>query len=149
MIKTKKRLLLVADSKLAKFYLAEGFKIKNLVKEISVDELDIHHDRQARKTGRFHKSSGSGPRFFDPHSTAKELDRKDFCKVVIQDILDLLSEGNYDQLILVCGPKMLGDFRNEFTPSFKDINIVEFGKELIHHDITEIEKEILNELKFK
>ncbi|NRA73995.1 MAG: host attachment protein [Rickettsiales bacterium] len=143
---SKKKLLLVADLKIAKFYLAENFKIKNLIKEINSEELEIHHDRQARKTGRFHKSSGSGPRFFDPPSTAKEIDRKDFCKVIIQEILHLVSETHYDQVILICGPKMLGDIR---STKFKDMDVMEFGKELTHCDMKTIEEEILKELKFK
>ena len=145
-MKLKKKLLLVADSKIAKFYFAEGFEIKTLIKEVNIEELEIHHDRQTKKTGRFRKSSGSGPRFFDPHSDAKDLDRKEFCKEIIQQTLDILSEVHYDQLILVCGPKMLGDFRNA---KFHDIDIVEVGKEMTHYNMKTIEEEILGDLKFK
>ena len=148
-VKPKRRLLLVADSKLAKFYLAEGFKITNLIKEITSEDFEIDHGRQPRKTGRFNKSSGSGPRFFDPHSDAKELDRRGFCKIIVQEILNFLDKDHYDQLILVCGPKMLGDLRSDLTPKFKNIDIKEFGKELIHDNIKQIEEEVLNELKFK
>mgnify|MGYP003999288987 CR=1 FL=1 len=147
--KIKKKLLLIADAKLAKFYLAEDFKIKSLVKEFTVEDAKIHHDRQLRKTGKFNKSSGSGPRFFDPHSEAKDLDRSDFCKAIMYEMSKLFDETSYDQLILVCGPKMLGGLRNEFPAKLKAIDIKEFRKELIHDNVKQIEEEVLEELKFK
>ena len=145
--KIQKKLLLVADSKIAKFYLAEDFKIKSLIKKISSEE--IHHSRQQRKDGKFDKSAGSNYRFFDPHSEPKDLDRNDFCKIIIHEIIKFFEENDYDQLILVCGPKMLGDLRNKFPTKFKNIDIKEFIKEITHDNLKQIENEVLQELKFK
>jgi len=143
-----KKILLIADSKTAKFYLVENFKIQSLIKELSSEELKIHHARQEKKTGRFDKS-GLGSRFLDTHSEAKDLDRKDFCKIIVHDLSRLLDETKYDQLILVCAPKTLGDIRSNFPAKFKDIHITEVVKEITHADISQIEKEVLYKLKFK
>jgi protein required for attachment to host cells len=156
--KHKRRLLLVADSRLAKFYSAEDFEIKGLVKEVSSDDSNIHHHRQEKTDGRFGKS-GSNPRFFDPHSEAKDLDRKDFCKIVTQEVLKFFDDSRkdrYDQLILVCGPKMLGDLRDDFShhAHLTHIDIQECVKELIHdntmhYSIKQLEDKVLKVLKFK
>jgi protein required for attachment to host cells len=146
--KAKKKLLLVADSKSAKFYRAEDFEIKALLREFSAEDLEIHHHRQERKTGKFNKL-GANARFFDPHTEAKDLDRRDFCKFLIHEVSKIFEEEHYDQLILVCGPKMLGDFRDDFPHSFRNIEIKECIKELIHDNMKELEEKVLGELKFK
>jgi protein required for attachment to host cells len=146
--KPKIKLLLVVDSKLAKFYLAEDFKITRLIKEDSSEDLLAHHHRQERSDGRFAKS-GSNPRFFDKHSDAKDLDREEFCKLVMHEVVKLFEESHYDQLILVCGPKVLGDLRRDIPHSLKNVDIKECIKELIHDDIRELEDKVLGSLKFK
>ena len=146
MMKTKKALMLVADSKIGKFYLAENFKISSLIEELKYDDVCVYHTKE--NLGRFPKSGGAF-REFAPHTDPKEVNRHCFSKNLAHKLHSLLEGEKYDQLILVCGSKILGDIRKDLPAhALKTIDVKEVQKDIAHHNQTELQAEVLDKLKF-
>ena len=135
----------MADSKIGKFYSAENFKLGNLILETKSDDVCIHHTKKG--LGRFPKSGNF--REFAPHTEPKEVDRQCFSRILARELHKLFEQEKYTQLILVCNSKMLGDIRKDLPEHLlKMLDIKELRKEFTRKNTTELQKEVLDKLKF-
>ena len=141
-----KKIILVTDSKIAKFYKVIGLKIKELIATYTAEEFNIPHKKQSLRTGFQKGHASGGAHFFDPHSEAKNLDRKQFCKKIVELLSKELSRDTFSELIVIAEPKSLGDLRYYLNGKFKHIEQREISKDLTHAKENEIETAALSHL---
>src|ERR1700722_8870043 len=134
-----KKLIIVADSKHAKFYKAIGLKLKEAIGMLHAQSLKAPHKRQELRTGFYHKASTSS-HFFDPHTEARNIERHEFCKEAINHLHTLYHQESYHEIIVVAEPKMLGEIRNNLSPELKKVISKEISKDLVHAKHHEIEE---------
>ncbi len=136
-----KKLIVVADTKVAIFYKALGLKIKEQKSQIKAEDIGIEHNPPSKREGFFH--IGSSPsHFFDPHSEAKNINREEFAKKVVDQINSLYNQERFDELIMVAEPKTLGELRSNLPHNLKSIVSKEVPKELVYVDKEEIEVQV-------
>lgn len=133
------KLVVVASEKNAKIYEALGFKIKNLIKEFTAEEFNIHHKRQALHQGLTMPDSNPS-HFFDPHSEAQNLDRDAFARVIIDQLIKTYQPNHTNNLILIAPAKMLGDLRKHLPKQLQHIPLKEVVKDIPNAKNEEIEK---------
>ncbi|MBP9791604.1 MAG: host attachment protein [Rickettsiales bacterium] len=126
----RERLVLIVDAKCAKFFHTKNFKMKGEIHLSTIDDFDISH--------KVHSSSVVSPILDTGH--AKELDRKDFCKKVMHAVQDEYHQHKFDELIIVAGPKILGDLRTNTPKELKHLDIQEIHKDLTHFSKEKIEE---------
>jgi len=108
------KLLVVADSTKAQLYQVMGHKIKTLVGDYNVDSFHIGHERTEKKSS-FNKKSGLASHSFEPHTMPKEADRNEFSKKLSELIYHTKQNGEYEELVLIAEPKMLGSIRKNLN----------------------------------
>lgn len=127
----RERLVLIVDAKCAKFFHTKNFKMKGEVHLSKIDDFDISH--------KVHSVSAAGSPILDT-GHAKELDRKDFCKKVMRVVQDEYHEHKFEELIIIAGPKILGDLRANMPKELKHLHIQEIHKDLTHFSKEKIEE---------
>lgn len=145
-MRAKKSLFLVADAHVGKFYLVENLKISREIATVKVDDVCVHH--QKPEGGRFPKS-GHFFREYAPHTDPKEVDRSCFSRNLAHELHKLLEQEKYDQLILVCSTKILGGIRKCLPEHLlKTLEVTEVAKDLASRTSTELQKDVLDKMKF-
>ena len=139
MQKTSKKIILIADAKHCKIFEYIGFKIQDLIQAFDFDDLITNHKRESSRDG-FSKKDGGQSHFFDPHSNPEELDRKEFAKVIVQNLVHLNDKINISDLIIVAPSKLGSQIKHDFPKSFEKINQRQVHKELVKADKEQIEK---------
>lgn len=139
----RKKLIAVVNMRQVKIYSVWGRKLKNVIKQYTADELNIHHRRQERHTG-FYKEKNTQSHFFDPHSEAISLEKEDFSKVIALTLDNMCREGRFDELIIIAEPKMLGKLRKNFSSETAKIISREIPKDLTHANNELIELNAFN-----
>lgn len=86
----------------------------------------------ADRPGRTFDSAGSGRHAFEPHSSPKRDAKHDFARQIIARLVREYNDGNFDRLIVVASPQMLGDLRSLFPNGLKASVIGELAKDLTH-----------------
>ena len=84
--------------------------------------------------------SGKQAHVLDSKHNAKELDRKAFCKQVINQVRDELHHNAFEELVIIAGPKVLGDIRTMLPKEIKHLDIQEIHKDLTHFSKEKIEQ---------
>lgn len=134
-----KKLVAIADKMHIKFFEAEGVKITNKISEVKLD-IDKNNP-QNNGQGSFHKNSAIGG-FYEPHTDPKELEGKSSAKNILEHIESILKSDKYREVILASSPKILGYLRKGMNQHLKSKISKEIDKDLIHAEISLIEKKI-------
>ncbi|MCH9753880.1 MAG: host attachment protein [Alphaproteobacteria bacterium] len=137
------KIILVADAKIAKFYESSGLKVGEMIKSIKAEDFGIDHSSQELHTG-FAKKQNSPSHFYDPSSNPKDLNRDDFSKVILDVLVQLQKDHKYEEIIIAASPKMLGDIRDHYPKSLKNIPLRDISKDLVQSSPLEIEKIIFH-----
>jgi protein required for attachment to host cells len=132
----RERLVLIVDSKCAKFFHTKNFKMKGEIHLSNIEDFGIAHKAHSVHTGGAHTLD---------HSDAKALDRQDFCKKIMHSVQDEYHQHKFEELIIIAGPKILGDLRANMPKELKHLDIQEIHKDLTHFSKEKIE-EYLKEL---
>ena len=103
------------------------------------------YEQSANRPGRMH-DGGPGHKSAVDDTDWHELAKERFAS----DIADLLyghaHKGNFDDIILVASPSVLGDLRAELHQEVSDKVVAEIDKTLTNHPLNEIEKIVKAEL---
>ncbi|MEJ6402370.1 host attachment family protein [Yoonia sp. 2307UL14-13] len=103
------------------------------------------YEQSANRPGRMH-DGGPGHKSAVDDTDWHELAKERFAA----DIADLLyghaHKGNFDDIILVASPAVLGDLRDELHQEVSDKVVAEIDKTLTNHPLIEIEKIVKAEL---
>lgn len=135
------KLIVVADAKQAEFYKAVGLKITHKENTLHLEDVVATHKRQDLKQG-FNKKGSSPSHFFDPHTEADEIERKEFGRKLTNELNILCNKEKYDELILIATPKILGEIRANLDKQLKNILTKEIAKELVGSDTVVLEQQI-------
>jgi protein required for attachment to host cells len=111
------KLVVVADSSSAQFLSAKGRKLHDIVG--SLDNQDLNTLKvHGRKEGR-----NGGGHFYDPRVESSELEHHAFAYTIAAEVVKQMKGGDYNSIILVAPPKMLGWLR-------KKIDSIEIDKSI-------------------
>lgn len=140
------KLIAVLDIKTLKLYQARGLKITQEVGKHHIHS-DINHKHEKHE-GTFHKGSGPASSF-DPHTAPKDIEHQESSRRAEEFIeAEIVNNSEYNELIMVADPKMLGFIKHDVNSKLKKIIKVrkistrEIKKDLMHHDISAIEKAV-------
>lgn len=137
---TKHTRVIVADSDRAMILTVAGKPQApelHLFQEVSAPDMGASTDRP----GRVQESAGTH------HSALEEPDyRRIGAEMMVGDLLDLLakqhSAGEFDQLVLVAPPQVLGAMRDRMPAGLAGIVVAEVHKTLTKHPLSEIAERI-------
>jgi protein required for attachment to host cells len=126
--------ILVADSARARAVAWTGRN--NPLVAIEGVELSYQHqhsrDMMSERPGRVHESSGTTRHAIEPRSDPARQAERHFAWSVVQALEDRLAKHEFDRLVLVAGPTMLGDLRAELSPKLRATIHGELAKDLTH-----------------
>lgn len=129
-------LILIMDSKVAKFYSSKGRQVQKLLKSIKAEKWWEGLIQKGRDNF-FHKMGGSS-HFLDPHHEAKENERRKFSLEISRVFKDILKFYPTECIIIFSEPKMLGELRKNLDPQFRALIYKEISKDLTHYTPNDI-----------
>ena len=132
----RERLVLIVDAKCATFFHTKSFKMKGEIHLSKIADFEISHKPPHSINGATVKQD----HMVDQKGHAKELERKDFCKKVLHAVQDELHHNIFEELIIIAGPKILGDLRAMMPKELKHLQIQEIHKDLTHFSKEKIEE---------
>lgn len=140
--------VLVADSEKALFLENTVDGDDPFLKVRRKDEQDNPPDREqsANRPGRFsdgpsvHRSAVDDT---DWHQLAKER----FAKDLSDKLYEMAHRGDFEKLVLVAAPEVLGELRKNLHKEVSDRVIGEISKNLTGHEITKIEELVKDALR--
>ncbi|PCJ25236.1 MAG: hypothetical protein COA94_06525 [Rickettsiales bacterium] len=134
------KLIAVLDINSLKLYKAQGLKIIDEVGCFLIHS-DVNHKTEKHEGFKGQKSTPSS--FYDPHSSAKDIEYRESSKVAINHIKKIFaSDREYKELFVVAEAKMLGHLRQYLTSGLKKCLNKEIKKDLIHHKMKDVEKAV-------
>lgn len=139
-----KKLVAVLDINLLKLFKAEGLKI---IESLGVYKIhsDTNH-KESRNEG-FNSKKGAQAAFFDPHTAPKDIEYMESSKAAVDCINKAINkDASVSELCLVTNSKMLGHIRQQCNKhkKLKKMLHKEVTKDLIHHEIIDIEKALFH-----
>jgi protein required for attachment to host cells len=131
----------VGDGQKALFLINEGDEIFPNLRRLLVEE---HRDPPSREQGtdapgRAYSSVG------EIHSAVEEtdwheLEKERFAVSIAERINKAALSNEFNQIVIVAPPKILGDLRREFAKETETKILAEIPKDLTNHTIAEIER---------
>jgi protein required for attachment to host cells len=131
----------VGDGQKALFLINEGDEKFPNLRRLSVEE---HRDPPSREQG----SDAPGRAFSSVGEIRSamgqtdwhELEKERFAATIAARINKAAQSEEFNQLVIVAPPKVLGDLRGEFGKETEAKIVAEVPKDLTHHTIAEIER---------
>lgn len=133
-------LVLVSDGRRARLLRNQGSPVKpQLVVEQAIDHVnpptrEQGSDKPGRRQGGADGSTRGAIEQTDWH--AQEEQR--FAAQIAELLYKLGHAGNYDELVVVAPPKMLGDLRAKFHPEVAGAVVAELPRDLTQYSVPEI-----------
>lgn len=135
-------LIAVINSSKLILYVAKGIKIIKTLQNIPI-VLESHHKHE-KKDSLYQKKSGPGS-LFEPHSSPKDLEHHEAAKQITKIIEKNINDNHdFNKLIMIAEPKMLGCIRQTISDNLKKIVIKEIAKNLVDQDIHAIEHAVFS-----
>ena len=140
-------LVVVTDSEKALF-------LRNLTDHedpnLEVTDKDEHEnpsdeEQSANRPGRM-QDTGVQQRSAMDDTDWHELAKERFAADLAEKLYQQAHKGEFDRLILVAAPSVLGDIRSELHQEVADKVVAEIDKNLANHPVNEIEKLVKKEL---
>jgi len=89
-------------------------------------------DMVSDRPGRTHESQGTTRHAIEPHSDpVREVEHR-FAEHVARELMDRFTAHEFDRLVLVAGPTMLGDLRAALPAEIRKVVHGELVKDLTH-----------------
>ena len=136
-----KKLIVVANRRKVQYFLAKGIKLKDLLEEHNIEELNLNHIIPSKHDGFFNKRSQQS-HFFDPHTDPKDLIKEDFAKVIVKQIEKTHGQKHFDQIILIAEPQILGHIRKNLSNIIGKLVAKEIPKDLVDSSVEIISKNL-------
>ena len=133
----KTKWILVADGERAKFLTQEDATLVPVYETHHAEEdVSVHKDNDAHKPGRVGKGGALGlhayPSHKDWHRFEKDLFAAEIAKIINHDVED------FDSLIIIAPPLILGDLRKHISPQVKNKVVHEVNKDLTKVPLDEL-----------
>lgn len=131
----------VGDGQKALFLINEGDAISPNLRRLSVFE---NHDPPSREQGsdapgRAYSSVG-GIRSAVEETDWHELEKERFATAIAGRINKAALANQFEQIIVIAPPRILGDLRREFSKETASKIVAEVAKDLTNHTIADIER---------
>jgi protein required for attachment to host cells len=131
----------VGDGQKALFLINEGDEMFPNLRRLSV--LENHdppsHEQGSDAPGRAFSSVG-GIRSAMEETDWHELEKERFAGLVAERINRAALVNQFDHILIVAPPRILGELRREFAKATEGKIVGELAKDLTHHTIAEIER---------
>jgi protein required for attachment to host cells len=102
--------------------------------------------RDAAEPGRGRDGSGAGQHSYEPRTSARRLRREDFAGQVLEAAATIYESEEYDRVILVAPPKMLGALRDELPEPMARNVIAEIDADLLKVPLDEVGRHLRGHL---
>lgn len=134
------KFIIVSDINILKLFEAKGIKI---VKQLESYHIHSDVDHREEKHDGYNKKKSTQGAFYDPHTQTKDIEYQESSRTATQHIENLLSNNsNYKEVIIIADAKMLGALRNHLSSNVSKLITKEINKDMVKHDIEDIEKAI-------
>ena len=132
-------LVLVSDGRRARLLRNQGTPVKpQLIVEKAIDRVNPPTREQGTdRPGRKHGTDGHARSAIEP-TDWHQLDEQRFAAEIADLLYKLGHAGNYEELVVVAPPKMLGDLRAKLHPEVKGAVIAELARDLTQYSVPEI-----------
>jgi protein required for attachment to host cells len=138
--------VLVADSAKARAVRWVG----NIAPVESVESFNLHYhhqhgrDMMSERPGRTHESQGDTRHAIEPRSDPVREAEHRFVDTVVQELKNRFARNEFDRLVLVAGPTMLGDLRAALPAEIKGVVHGELRKDLTHLTNDQLKEHLLS-----
>jgi len=136
--------VVVADSGRADFYVRhQRLSPMESVRSITNPNARMkEQDLSSDSPGRAFDSKGSGRHAMEPGQSGKEHMRENFARRIADELGAGRIANEYQHLVIVAGPKLLGDIRGKLSHATGQLVTVEIDKEMTAQDLPVICAEI-------
>ncbi|MBL6934747.1 MAG: host attachment protein [Alphaproteobacteria bacterium] len=97
-----------------------------------------NRDINADKPGRAFDSAGTGRHAKEPPSDPHRMEKKKFAGKISKILEAGLRKKNFDRLVLVASPAMLGDLREGLSSQLASLVAAEINKDLTHKNAAQL-----------
>ncbi len=140
----EKSWLLLADEKIARIFAKHGKQLE------AIDEMQsalpvpigIHNDTLGRGG-----AAGSGRHKYEPSMAESRQEQVSFAREIGAVLSTALNKGDFDKLLVVAAPAMLGYLRDNLPKNVQAAISVEVNKQLTGHTKPELERELADILR--
>jgi protein required for attachment to host cells len=141
----KRNWILVANQAEAQIYSSDRLPGSlSLVEVLANDEgTSRARDLVSDAPGRAYDSHGSGRHAMEPNTGVKEEQRRRFVKEMVERLQTARVKGDFDQLVLLAAPGVLGVIRKTLNPELEKTVIKEIPKDLIGQDVEKIQSQLV------
>jgi protein required for attachment to host cells len=95
-----------------------------------------HADAQ----GMTHSRVGPSRHRLAPHNDSEEIALDDFARQIGDRLAGSLQDGDYERLLLVAAPRLMGRLRDHLSPEVRAVTWQEIDKDLTHLPRTELDE---------
>lgn len=141
----KRNWILVANQAEAQIYASDRLPGSlSLVEVLANDEgTSRARDLVSDAPGRAYDSQGSGRHAMEPNTGVKEEQRRRFVKEMVERLQTARVKGDFDQLVLLAAPAVLGVIRKTLNPELEKTVIKEIPKDLIGQGVEKIQSQLV------
>jgi protein required for attachment to host cells len=133
--------ILVADEREAAFFDMTGVGSAPVASGALVNELATLHDRdlESDRPGRGANTGAPGGstaarHAMDGERSTRKHEMQQFARQVARTIDNARARNEFDRLVIVAGPRMLGWIRESLPPASRSVVAAEVAKDLVHED---------------
>jgi protein required for attachment to host cells len=143
--------ILVANQAEARIYSADRVPRNLLLVETLIHEEGADHARDLTSDapGRVHDRMGSARHSMEPDTGVKEEGRRRFVKKMVTRLESAHFRGDYDRLVLLAAPAVLGVIRKTLTSNLTKAVIKEIPKDVIGQDLDKIQSQLRRSFELK
>jgi len=143
--------ILVANQAEAQIYSANRLPGGlTLVRTLTHAEGAAHaRDLTSDAPGRMHDRMGSARHSMEPDTGVKQQGRRRFVKEVVDWLKAAHLKGEFDQLVLLCAPAVLGEIRKAVAGDLKKTVIKEIPKDVVAQTLDKIGEQLKRSFELK
>ena len=140
-------LVVVADGEKALFLrnLTDGDNPNLDVEDKDTQDNPSDREQSANRPGRVSQSANHGKSAYDD-TDWHELAKDRFAAELSDKLYKMAHSGEFERLVLVASPKILGELRDQMHQVVTDKIVGEIPKTLTNHPVNEIEDIVKNDL---
>ena len=143
--------VLVANQAEARIYAADRVPGNlKLVETLTHEEGAAHaRDLTSDAPGRVHDRMGSARHSMEPDTGVKEENRRRFVKKMVERLESAHFRGDYDRLVLLVAPAVLGVIRKTISGKLTKAVVKEIPKDVIGQDLDKIQEQLRRSFELK
>ncbi len=143
--------ILVANQAEGQIYSATRIPGTLMLTDTLTNEEGAAHSRDlvSDAPGRVHDRMGSARHSMEPDTGVKEESRRRFVKQMVERLESAHLRGEFDRLVLLAAPAVLGVIRKTLTSNLTKAVIKEIPKDVIGQDLDKIQSQLRRSFELK